>query len=112
MKIGIWPALGLIAFTALITWGISRPQTATLLPQSTQGEVLAIVDGHEITRQEVEEIAPDQFIQANQQLFDLTERALDQAIDTKLVDLEAEKEGLDADALVRGTASRPRSWTF
>jgi protein-disulfide isomerase len=100
MKIGIWPAIALMAFTALVTWGISRPQSATLLPQSTQGEVLATVDGYEITRQEVEEIAPDQFIQANQQLHDLTERALDQAIDTKLVGLEAEKEGLDEDALV------------
>ena len=100
MKIGIWPVVALVAFTALITWGISRPQTATLLPQSTQGEVLATVDGYEITRQEVEEIAPDQFIQANQQLHDLTERALNQAIDAKMVDLQAEKEGLDGDALV------------
>lgn len=100
MKIGIWPVIALVAFTALITWGISRPQTATLLPRATQGEVLASVDGHEITRQEVEEVAPDQFIQANQQLHDLTERALDQAIDAKLVELQAEKEGLDGDALV------------
>ena len=100
MKIGIWPVIGLIAFTALITWGISRPQSATLLPQATQGEVLATVDGYEITRQEVEEIAPDQFIQAKQQLHDITESALAQAIDTRLVDMEAEEEGLDADALV------------
>jgi protein-disulfide isomerase len=100
MKIGIWPVIALIAFTALITWGISRPQSATLLPQATQGEVLATVDGYEITRQEVEEIAPDQFIQAKQQLFDITERALAQAIDTKLLDFQAEKEGLDVDGLV------------
>lgn len=100
MKIGIWPVVALVAFTALITWGISRPQSASLLPQATQGEVLAIVGGYEITRQEVEEIAPDQFIQANQQLFDLTERALDEAISRKLVDLAAEEEGMDADALV------------
>jgi len=100
MKIGIWPVVALVAFTALITWGISRPQSAALLPQATQGEVLATVSGYEITRQEVEEVAPDQFIQANQQLFDLTQRALEQAIDTKLIDLEAEKEGLDPDALV------------
>jgi protein-disulfide isomerase len=100
MKIGIWPVVALVAFTALITWGISRPQSATFLPQATQGEVLATVDGYELTRQEVEEIAPDQFIQANQEIHDLTSRALDQAIDTRLVDLEAEKEGLDADALV------------
>ena len=100
MKIGIWPAIALIAFTALVTWGISRPQSATLLPQATQGEVLATVDGYEITRQEVEEIAPDQFIQAKQQLFDITERALAQAIDTKLLDFQAEQEGLDVDGLV------------
>jgi len=100
MKIGIWPVMALIAFTALITWGISRPQSATLLPQATQGEVLATVDGYEITRQEVEEIAPDQFIQAKQQLHDITEGALAQAIDTKLLDFQAEKEGLDVDGLV------------
>jgi protein-disulfide isomerase len=100
MKIGIWPAIALIAFTALITWGISRPQSANVLPQATQGEVLAKVGGYEITRQEVEEIAPDQFIQAKQQLFEITQRALDQAIDMKLVDLEAEKERIDEDSLV------------
>ena len=100
MKIGLWPVIALVAFTALITWGISRPQSASLLPQATQGEVLATVDGYEITRQEVEEIAPDQFIQANQQLHDLTERALSQAIETKLLDFQAEKEGLDVDGLV------------
>jgi protein-disulfide isomerase len=100
MKIGIWPVLALVAFTALITWGISRPQSANVLPQATQGEVLANVGGYEITRQEVEEIAPDQFIQAKQQLFDITQRTLDQAIDRKLVDLEAEKEGIDGDSLV------------
>ena len=100
MKIGIWPVVAIVAFTALITWGISRPQSASLLPQSTQGEVLATVDGYEITRQEVEEIAPDQFIQANQQLHDLIERALEQAIDKRLVDIEAEKEGLDVDGLM------------
>ncbi len=100
MKIGIWPVIALVAFTALITWGISRPQSATLLPQATQGEVLATVAGYEITRQEVEEIAPDQFIQANQELHDLTERALSQAIETKLLDFQAEKEGLAVDGLV------------
>lgn len=100
MKIGIWPALALVALAALVTWGISRPQSGALLPEATQGEVLAAVNGVEITRQEVEEIAPDQFIQAKQQLHDLTERALSQAIDTKLIDAEAEKEGIDSDALV------------
>ena len=100
MKIGIWPVIVLVAFTALITWGISRPQSAAVLPQATQGEVLAKVGNYEITRQEVEEIAPDQFIQAKQRLFDITQRALDQAIDEKLVDLQAEKEGLDSQGLV------------
>jgi protein-disulfide isomerase len=100
MKIGIWPVLALIAFTALITWGISRPQSASVLPQATQGEVLAKVGDYEITRQEVEEIAPDQFIQAKQQLHDVTDRALAEAIDRRLVTLEAEKEGLDADSLI------------
>ena len=100
MKIGIWPVTALVAFTALITWGVSRPQSAAVLPQATQGEVLAKVGDYEITRQEVEEVAPDQFIQAKQQLHDITQRALDQAIDTKLVDLQAEKEGLDSQGLV------------
>ena len=107
MKIGIWPVVALVAFTALVTWGISRPQSASLLPQATQGEVLATVDGYEITRQEVEELSPDQFIQAKQELHALTERAVDQAIDRKLVELEAEKEGLDVDGLmVRDVVSK------
>lgn len=100
MKIGIVPVLALVAFTALVTWGISRPQTASLLPQSTQGEVLASVDGTDITRQEVEEVSPDRFIQAKQELHDLTERALGQAIDQRIVRLEAEKEGLEEDSLI------------
>lgn len=102
MKIGIWPALGLIAFTALVTWGISRPQTAPLgrAGQLEQGEVLARIGDYEITRQEVEEVAPDQFIQTKQQLYDLTSRALDQAIDMKLVELQAEREGLEESALL------------
>jgi len=100
MKIGIWPAIALVAFTALVTWGISRPQSAPHLSQATQGEVLAKVGDYEITRQEVEEIAPDQFIQAKQQLYDITQRALTQAIDQTMVNLQAEKEGLDADGLI------------
>ncbi|MDP2483845.1 MAG: thioredoxin domain-containing protein [Candidatus Palauibacterales bacterium] len=100
MKIGIWPVLALVAFTALVTWGISRPQSAALLQQSTQGQVLAAVGDHQVTRQEVEEIAPDQFIQVKQQLYDITNRALDEAIDRRLVDLEAEKEGIEADSLI------------
>ena len=100
MKIGIVPAIALVVLTALITWGISRPQTATLLPQATQGEVLASVNGTDITRQEVEEVSPDRFIQAKQELHDLTERALGQAIDQRIVALEAEKEGLEEDSLI------------
>ncbi len=100
MKIGLWPVIALVAFTALVTWGISRPQSAPHLSQATQGEVLAKVGDYEITRQEVEEIAPDQFIQAKQQLYDITQRALTQAIDQTMVDLQAEKEGLDADGLI------------
>jgi len=102
MKIGIWPAIGLMAFTALVTWGISRPQTARLgvAGQLEQDEVLARVGDHEITRQEVEEIAPDQFIQAKQQLYDLTAQALDRTIDMKLVELQAAKEGIDENELL------------
>ena len=102
MKIGIWPAIGLMAFTALVTWGISRPQTASLgaAGQLAQGEVLATVNGYEITRQEVEEIAPDRFLRAQQQLFELTEQALEQVIARKMVSLEAEKEGIEGDTLI------------
>jgi len=42
----------------------------------------------------------DAILTAKQQLFDITERALAQAIDTKLLDFQAEKEGLDVDGLV------------
>jgi len=100
MKIGIWPTVALVAFTALVTWGITRPTSAPWRSLPDRAEVLARVGDYEITRQEVEELAPDQFIQAKQQLHDLTERALDQLIGQKLVELEAEKRGLDTDSLV------------
>ncbi|MBT8479826.1 MAG: thioredoxin domain-containing protein [Gemmatimonadetes bacterium] len=100
MKIGIWPAVALVVFTALVTWGISRPQSASLVPADSGGEILADVGGYQITRQEVEEVAPDQFIQAKQQLHDLTDRALSQAIDQRMMALEAEKEGLEEDSLI------------
>jgi protein-disulfide isomerase len=98
MKIGVGPVLALVAFTALVTWGVSRPMGAgNALPTA---EILARVGGREITRQEVEETRPDQFIQAKQQLHDLTESALTQAIDAKVLDLEAEKQGVSKDELV------------
>jgi protein-disulfide isomerase len=99
MKIGIGTAVALVAFTALVTWGISRPRTAMLGP-GAPAEVLADVGDIEITRQEVEELAPDQFIQAKQQLHDLTERALDEIIGRKLVELEAANRGVDEDSLL------------
>lgn len=98
MKLGIVPVLALVAFTALVTWGVSRPMGGQIGPPVV--EVLARVGGSEITRQEVEETRPDQFIQAKQQLHDLTEQALTEAIDAKVLDLEAEKRGLSTDELV------------
>jgi protein-disulfide isomerase len=103
MKIGILPVAALVAFTALVTWGISRPQSAALtgLADPAQGvEVLARVGDHEITRQEVEEVAPDQFIQAKQELYDLTDRALSTAIDRRLLELEAESEDVEPEELI------------
>lgn len=100
MKIGIGMVALLVGFAALITWGISRPRTATIGASTARAEVLAKVADVEITRQEVEELAPDQFIQAKQQLHDLTERALAQTISQKLIELEAASRGIDADALV------------
>jgi protein-disulfide isomerase len=97
MKMSIGKVIALVAFTALVTWGVSRPSNTGSLAEA---EVLARVGDAEITRQEVEEISPDQFIQAKQQLHDLTERALAQAIDRKLVDQEAESLGLTGDELV------------
>ncbi|MFO7588726.1 MAG: thioredoxin domain-containing protein [Gemmatimonadota bacterium] len=94
--------LGLVA-VALFTWGIARTTGAPGAGPSgaaSGAEVLARVGGEEITRADVEESAGPQLVQLRQQMFDLTEQSLARTIDGKLLDLEAEKRGLDRDGLL------------
>lgn len=98
MQVGIGKVIALVVLTALVTWGATRPTGTT--EDLARAEVLARVAGHDITRQEVEEIAPDQFIQAKQELHELTEGALARAIDERLVEAEAEARGVSSDELV------------
>jgi len=92
-----------LGVVALFTWGIATStrggNTAGVTPRATS-EVLATVDGEEITRREVEATAGAQLVQLRSQIFDLTDQTLTQSIDGKVLDLEAEKRGLERDELI------------
>ncbi|MCL7972341.1 MAG: SurA N-terminal domain-containing protein, partial [marine benthic group bacterium] len=82
-----------LVVVALFTWGIAssnRGSTSSNTSPAAASEVLAVVGGEEITRSEVETNAGGQLTQLRQQIFDLTEQSLNQTIDGKLLDLEAE----------------------
>jgi protein-disulfide isomerase len=92
-----------LAVVALFTWGIAssnRGSTSASAPASASRDVLAVVGGEEITRSEVETNAGGQLTQLRQQIFDLTEQSLNQTIDGKLLDLEAESRGLERDSFI------------
>ena len=92
-----------LVVVALFTWGLATTtqRNSTAGVQSTaDSEVLAVVDGEEITRGEVETNAGAQLFRLRSQVFDLTEQTLLQTIDGKLLDLEAGKRGLDRDELI------------
>ena len=92
-----------LVVVALFTWGLAtttqRNSTAGV-KSTADSEVLAVVDGEEITRGEVETNAGAQLFRLRSQVFDLTEQTLLQTIDGKLLDLEAGKRGLDRDELI------------
>jgi protein-disulfide isomerase len=96
--------LGLVA-AGLFAWGLATmsggPGAPGASPAATGGaDVLARVNGEEITRAEVEENAGGQLAQLRQQIYDLTEQSLDRTIDGKLLDLAAEGQGLERDAFL------------
>lgn len=92
-----------LAVVALFTWGIATSTrsggTGSATPTAAS-EVLATVDGEEITRNEVEANAGAQLAQLRSQIFDLTDQSLTQTIDGKVLDLEAGKRGLERDELI------------
>lgn len=98
MQIGIGKVVALVVLTALVTWGATRSSGSS--GEVAEAEILANVAGYDITRQEVEEIAPDQFIQAKQELHNLVDNALGRAIDERLVGLEAESRGITPEEFV------------
>ena len=88
---------------ALFTWGLAtstRSSSTAGVASPAASEVLAVVGGEEITRNEVETNAGAQLVQLRQQIFDLTDRSLAQTIDGKMLDLEASKRGVDREELV------------
>lgn len=93
-----------LAVVALFTWGLARSTgsggTGAVPAASVGGGVLATVGDEEITRNEVETNAGAQLAQLRSQIYDLTEQALRQTIDGKILELEAEKLGVDRDELV------------
>jgi protein-disulfide isomerase len=98
--------LGLVA-VALFSWGLARTMGA---PSGGRGsgaveggngsEVLARVETREITRADIEETAGGQFMKLRQELFALTEESLSRTIDVTLLDVAAEKRGLDRDGFI------------
>ena len=92
-----------LGVVALFTWGIATStrggDTAGVTPRATS-EVLATVAGEEITRKEVEATAGAQLVQLRSQIFDLTDQALAQTIDGKLLELESAKQGMERDQFV------------
>lgn len=94
--------LGLVV-VALFTWGIATSTRSGGTDGATPTaaiEVLATVDGDEITRNEVEANAGAQLAQLRSQIFDLTDQALTQTIDQKVLDLEAGKRGVETAELI------------
>ena len=89
-----------LVIVALFTWGIATStrggDTGDATP-ATASEVLAIVGGEEITRNEVETTAGPQLFQLRSQIYDLTDQALKQTIDGRILDLDAENRGVDRD---------------
>jgi len=92
-----------LVIVALFTWGLATStrggDTGDATP-ATASEVLAIVGGEEITRNEVETTAGPQLFQLRSQIYDLTDQALKQTIDGRILDLEAEKRGVYRDEMI------------
>ncbi|MDT8437265.1 MAG: thioredoxin domain-containing protein [Gemmatimonadota bacterium] len=94
--------LGLVA-VALFSWGLARTTGAPVAGRADSrdgADILARVEGREITRAEIEEAAGAQFMQLRKQMYDLTEQSLQRTIDGALLDAAAEKQGLDRDAFL------------
>jgi protein-disulfide isomerase len=92
-----------LAGVTLVTWGIATTTNGSgtaAVPSAGRSDVLARVAGEAITRGEVETNAGGQMTQLRQQIFDLTDRTLNQTIDGRVLDLEAESRGLDRDGLL------------
>jgi protein-disulfide isomerase len=92
-----------LVVVALFTWGLAtttqRNSTAGV-ELTADSEVLAVVGGEEVTRNEVETTAGPQLFQLRSQIYDLTDQALKQTIDGRILDLEAEKRGMNRDELI------------
>lgn len=99
MKLGPFRLVVVLGAVALAIWGLIQGSPARV---TTGGgsEVLAVVGGVDLTRAEVEALAPDQFLQLRRQLHQLTEQALDEAVRQKLLELEAESRGMSVPELL------------
>ena len=100
MSMRILPGLGLLLLGALGGWMASN-----LSGKRPDGQrptdVLAMVGGTEVTRADVEQMAPEGFMGLERQRQDLTEHSLEQAIRVKLVVVEAAARGVAPDLLAR-----------
>ncbi|MEN8145941.1 MAG: thioredoxin domain-containing protein [Gemmatimonadota bacterium] len=95
---GSWKIiLGMVAAGAAV-WALSRQPAYG--DSAAADEVLAVVGGIDITRSEVEAAGSEQFTQLRQQLYSLTEQGLEQTIQLKLFELEAEARGVTSEELL------------
>jgi protein-disulfide isomerase len=103
MKVCPWQAaLALVVGAAagwLVSQGTRDNQAGTGGPED--GQVLALVGGTELTQAEVETARRADFLQMKRQMHELTDQALDRAIQIQLVRLEADARGMDPAELVQ-----------
>lgn len=94
-----WKIPALLLAGALGGWLLST-FTAEARGDGERTEVLAEVGGARITRADVEQSAPDRFLNLARQRQDLTEQSLVQAVRYKLVEVEAAARGIPGPQLV------------
>lgn len=78
----------------------SREPDASLSGQEQSQEVLATVGATELTRATVEGLQGPNFAQLRRQMHDMISQSLEQAIQARLMDLEADARGIGTDSLI------------
>ena len=100
MKLRSGQALVLLVAGMLAGWTLARA-TGEGAADDSGGTTVAVVGGVALTRADVEKDAPLDFLQLARQEYQITEAHLERAIEIKLIELEAEAEGLTPAELIK-----------